>query len=134
LDYEQLMADVVQVVEAIGVVLMVFGGVVSLAQYVVGAARTRDAVGAYDGLRRRLARVILLGLEILLLADIIRTIVVDQTVESVLVLGVIVVIRIVLSFSLQVEIEGTWPWSRWRAGNAGDVTDGRAAPPGSAPR
>lgn len=114
MDFESVTADVVQVVEAVGVVLMVVGGIVALGEYLVGVARRRDAVGAYDGLRRRLARVILLGLEVLLLADIIRTIVVDQTAESVLVLGAIVIIRIVLSFSLQVEIEGTWPWSRWR--------------------
>jgi uncharacterized membrane protein len=59
--------------------------------------------------------VILLGLELLLLADIIRTIVVEATVESVVVLGVIVVIRILLSFSLEVEIDGFWPWNKWRA-------------------
>jgi uncharacterized membrane protein len=60
--------------------------------------------------------VILLGLEVLIVGDIVRTIIVDPTIESVAVLGMIVVIRIVLSFSLEVEIEGTWPWSRWRLG------------------
>jgi len=114
MEFDQIVSDVVKVVEGIGVVLLVVGAVVSLGEYVRNLASTSDRVGAYDALRRRLARVILLGLEVLLLADIIRTIVVDQTPSSVLVLGVIVVIRIVLSFSLQVEIEGTWPWSRWR--------------------
>jgi hypothetical protein len=47
-------------------------------------------------------------------ADIVRTIVVAPTDESVTVLGLIVVIRILLSFSLEVEIEGFWPWNRWR--------------------
>jgi uncharacterized membrane protein len=65
-------------------------------------------------LRRNLGRSILLGLEVLIVADIVRTIVVDQTLESVAVLGAIVVIRIVLSFSLDVEIDGMWPWNRWR--------------------
>jgi uncharacterized membrane protein len=123
-DFESVTADVVRVVEAAGVVLMVLGALVSLGEYVFGLARSRDPVGAYDNLRRRLARVILLGLEVLLLADIIRTIVVDQTAESVLVLGAIVIIRIVLSFSLQVEIEGTWPWSRWRVQERDAGTDG----------
>ena len=50
----------------------------------------------------------------LIVADIVRTIVVDQTFESVVVLGVIVIIRILLSFSLEVEIDGTWPWNRRR--------------------
>ena len=65
-------------------------------------------------LRRNLGRVILLGLEILIVADIVRTVIVDPSIESVMVLGLIVVIRIILSFSLEVEIDGTWPWSRWR--------------------
>ena len=69
---------------------------------------------AYDSTRRNLGRSILLGLEVLIVADIVRTIVVDPTVESVLVLGVVVIIRIVLSFSLEVEMTGTWPWSAWR--------------------
>ncbi len=65
-------------------------------------------------LRQTLGRVILLGLEVLIIGDIVRTIIVDPTVESVAVLGMIVLIRIVLSFSLEVEIDGVWPWSRWR--------------------
>lgn len=128
MEFDQIVSDVVLVVEAIGVVLLVVGAVVSLAEYVRNLSTTRDAVGAYDALRRRLARVILLGLEVLLLADIIRTIVVDQTPSSVLVLGVIVVIRIVLSFSLQVEIEGTWPWSRWRTEGTGPGPTGTPGP------
>lgn len=125
MDFDQIVSRVVQVVEAIGVVLLVVGALVSLVEYLRDTARLADRLGAYDALRRRLARVILLGLEVLLLADIIRTIVVDQTPSSVLVLGVIVVIRIVLSFSLQVEIEGTWPWSRWRT----ETPAADAAPP-----
>ena len=50
----------------------------------------------------------------LIIADIVRTVVVDQTFQSVVVLGTIVFIRIVLSFSLDVEIDGTWPWIRRR--------------------
>jgi len=65
-------------------------------------------------LRADLARVILLGLEVLIIADIIRTILVDQSLESVGVLGLIVVIRIVLSFSPEGEIDGACPWNGWR--------------------
>ncbi|MBS1836707.1 MAG: DUF1622 domain-containing protein [Actinobacteria bacterium] len=94
---------------------MVVGGLVALLGYVAAAARPADRAGAYQKLRRNLGRVILLGLEVLIVGDIVRTIVVDPTVESVVVLGLIVVIRIVLSFSLEVEIDGSWPWNRWRA-------------------
>jgi uncharacterized membrane protein len=54
----------------------------------------------------------LLGLEVLIVADIVRTIIVDPTLDSVAVLGIIVVIRILLSFSLEAEIDGVWPWRR----------------------
>ncbi len=74
----------------------------------------RDESG-YQELRRNLGRAILLGLEVLIIADIIRTIIVDTTLESVGVLGIIVVIRIVLSFALEVEIDGSWPWSRGKS-------------------
>jgi uncharacterized membrane protein len=66
----------------------------------------------YEQLRRNLGRSILLGLEILIIGDIVRTIIVEPTLESVGVLAAIVLIRIVLSFSLEVEIDGVWPWRR----------------------
>ena len=79
----------------------------------------RRAPEGYTALRRNLGRVILLGLEVLIIGDIIRTIVVEPTLESVGVLGSIVLIRIVLSFSLEVEIDGAWPWNRWRTNPGG---------------
>ncbi len=115
-DYDEVVSGVVKIVEAIGVLVLVIGALLAFVSS--GRALMHRSIeqrsNAYDELRRSLARVILLGLEVLILADIIRTIVVDQTPQSVMVLGIIVVVRIVLSWSLQVEIEGTWPWSRWR--------------------
>jgi uncharacterized membrane protein len=70
--------------------------------------------GSYEALRRQLGRCILLGLEVLIVADIVLTIIVEQTIESVVALGVIVIVRILLSFSLEVEMDGIWPWNRWR--------------------
>jgi len=58
----------------------------------------------------------------LIIGDIVRTIVVDPTVESVIVLG-LMVIRIVLSFSLQLEIDGTWPWNRWRVETSSESSE-----------
>jgi uncharacterized membrane protein len=110
--YEDVISDLVRVIEAVGAAIMVVGGLVAFVLYV---RRLRDGAGAaYVALRQDVGRVILLGLEVLIVADIIRTIVVDQSVESVGVLGLIVVIRILLSFSLEVEIDGMWPWNRWR--------------------
>ena len=76
--------------------------------------RGRSPIAVRDAFGANLGRVILLGLEVLIIADIIRTILVDQSLESVGVLGLIVLIRIVLSFSLEVEIDGAWPWNAWR--------------------
>ena len=76
--------------------------------------RPERRAGSYKDLRRNLGRSILLGVEVLIIADIVRTIIVDQTFESVVVLVGIVTIRIVLSFSLEVEMDGVWPWNRLR--------------------
>ena len=65
-------------------------------------------------LRDAFGNVILLGLEILVAADLVRTVAVAPTIENVVILGVIVLIRTVLSFSLEIEIEGVAPWRRWQ--------------------
>lgn len=70
----------------------------------------RDAI--VPAFRKTLGRAILVGFELLVAADIIRTIAVEPTLQNVLVLALIVVIRTFLSMSLQVEIEGRWPWQR----------------------
>ena len=104
--------DVVQVVEAVGVGILTLGGFVVLVHsgvlYVLPARRPT----AYHYFRLHLGRVILLGLEVLIVADIVRTVIVDQSAASVAVLATIVVIRILLSWSLAVEIDGVWPWRR----------------------
>jgi uncharacterized membrane protein len=70
--------------------------------------------GVYRMIRKYFGQSILLGLEILVAADLIRTVAVDPTMENVLVLGLIVLIRTFLSFSLEIEIDGMAPWRRWR--------------------
>jgi uncharacterized membrane protein len=110
--YREFFSHVVDVVEAVGATILVVGGLGAFARFVGDIALHRE--DAFGDLRKNLGRVILLGLEVLIIADIIRTIVVEQSVESVAVLGIIVVIRVVLSFSLEVEIDGMWPWNRWR--------------------
>lgn len=123
--YEHAVSDVVRVVEAIGAGIMVAGGAWAFTRFALAAQRPETRAGSYDRLRRELGRSILLGLEVLIVADIVRTIVVDSTLESVAVLGVIVVIRILLSFSLEVEMDGMWPWSRWRIGERRGSAGGR---------
>jgi uncharacterized membrane protein len=108
--YDDAISHVVDVVEGVGAGIMVVGAVGAAVLY--ARQVRRGAERAYQQLRQNLGRVILLGLEVLIIADIVRTIVVQPSLESVAVLGIIVVIRILLSFSLEVEIDGVWPWQR----------------------
>ena len=111
--YRGFFSDAVDVVDGVGATILVVGGLGAFARF-VGDIAVRRGQDSYGELRKNLGRVILLGLEVLIIADIIRTIVIDQSVTSVAVLGTIVLIRVVLSFSLEVEIYGMWPWNRWR--------------------
>jgi uncharacterized membrane protein len=91
---------------AIIVVVIAIATILYVAQIVAGRAdRT-----TYDNFRHRVGRALLLGLEILVAADIIRTVVLEPTLSNVLVLGLLVVIRTFLSWSLVLEIEERWPW------------------------
>lgn len=72
--------------------------------------RNHPEVDGYDLFRRKLGRSILLGLEFLVAADIINTVSIKPTMESVTILGLIVLIRTFLSFSLEIELEGKLPW------------------------
>ena len=112
--YDQVISDIVKVVEAFGAAIMIVGGLWAFVGCGFQALQAGSRKDAYRQLRRRLGQVILLGLEVLIVGDIVRTIIVDPTLRSVAVLGMIVIIRIVLSFSLEVEIDGVWPWNRRR--------------------
>ena len=112
MEYDNAISDVVRVVEAVGAGIMVVGGLGAFVIFIAQAAQPERRAGSYKDLRRNLGRSILLGVEVLIIADIVRTIIVDQTFESVVVLVGIVTIRIVLSFSLEVEMDGVWPWNR----------------------
>ncbi|WP_027342161.1 DUF1622 domain-containing protein [Hamadaea tsunoensis] len=107
--FTSLMDHVAQLFEAVGVLVLVLGLVWSIAF----ALRLWSRAGgrrAYQALRETFGGVLLLGLEILVAADLIRTVAVAPTLENVLVLGLIVLIRTFLSFSLQLEIDGRPPW------------------------
>ena len=98
--------------EAAGVAVIVLGAIAAL---VIALGQYRRGSGpsdTYDAFRRSLARSILLGLEFLVAADIIGTVAVEPTLDNLAVLALIVLIRTFLSFSLELEIEGRWPWQR----------------------
>ena len=110
------MEAVVRGFEVGGVAILVVG---SLAAFVSAAVSYRRVgrLRAYEGARRNVGRAILLGLEFLIIADIVMTITVDPTLKSATALGIIVLVRTFLSFSLEIELEGSLPWRRRAAGS-----------------
>ncbi len=106
--------------EAIGLLLDIAGVLAIAIGFVLSVAIVTpslwrgDRIQAYGTFRVGLARAIVLGLEVLVAADIIRTVAVEPTLENVTVLGIIVLVRTILSFTLTVEIEGRWPWQAKR--------------------
>jgi len=115
--------------EVIGVVVLVVGLVWS-AVVAIRLWRAGEGRRAYQTVRELFGGALLLGLEVLVAADLIRTVAVSPTLESVAVLGLIVLIRTFLSFSLQVEIDGVPPWRR--ALTSGATVMARAARPSDA--
>ena len=114
----QLIEGVTRAVELVGIAVIILGAIVSAGLFALALRRTGPGV-AYAALRSNLGRSILLGLELLVAADIINTVAIEPTLDSVIVLGGIVLIRTFLSFSLEVEIEGRWPWQRKAAERSG---------------
>ena len=105
---------VAKIVELFGIGIIAVGALGTLALFAVRFANGGDRDEAVANFRSSLGRAILLGLEFLVAADIINTVAVTPTLLSVAVLAGIVIIRTFLSFSLEVEIEGRWPWDRKR--------------------
>jgi len=102
------------VVEILGLSLITVLAVYSLGHGAVRLARGTDRPTVYRDTRQRLARGLLLGLELLVAADIIRTVALDPTLESVGVLAIIVGIRTFLSYTLEMDLTGRWPWQHPR--------------------
>ncbi len=107
---EDVMENVVRGFEAAGVAVLVVGTVVAFARFVVELYPV--PLEAYKGIRQGVGRAILLGLEVLIIADIVKTITIESTIESAITLGVVVLVRTFLSFSLEIEFEGVVPWRR----------------------
>ncbi len=110
MDFHDLMEGATRLFEAAGVLVLAGGSVWAAVD--AGRAMVARTPGVYGRFRRDIGRSILLGLELLIIADIILTVTVDQTLESAATLGLIVLVRTFLSFSLEVELEGVLPWRK----------------------
>jgi uncharacterized membrane protein len=110
--FDILLHVITRGLEGVGVAVIVLGAIYALLRS-FGLAQSKDTVGSpYHQFRQTLGRAILLGLELLVAADIIGTVAVEPTLQNVLILALIVLIRTFLSISLTVEIENRWPWQK----------------------
>ncbi|MDA9025513.1 DUF1622 domain-containing protein [Flavobacteriaceae bacterium] len=101
---------IAKTIETIGVLTIFLGLLYSLLMFIVGL--TRKKLSPLEKLRQSIGKSILLGLEVLIAADIILTVSTEPTLRSVTILGLIVLVRTILSTSLQVELEGKFPWQK----------------------
>jgi uncharacterized membrane protein len=132
--FAEVAEAVARVIEAVGIGILVVGGLLAAVEAVRNALARRPV---YQRARRSFGRVLLLALEVLVAADVVQTVAVDLTLESVATLGLLVIVRTVLSFSLSAELEGIAPWRRaeFEARNAQEAAS-EAAPsdPATPPR
>lgn len=106
---------IAKITEAIGVLTIFFGSIYSIGKFVF-LLKSKEPI-SYIELRQAVGKSILLGLEILIAADIMATVVTEPSLRSVFILGLIVLIRTFLSLSLQVELEGKFPWQKAKIKN-----------------
>lgn len=112
MNYKDIIEYVGRGVELAGVAVIVAGAILATGLFAAQWFRRHDIVSQYRVYRQNLGRSILLGLEFLVAGDIIRSIAVPPTLNSVFVLAIIVVIRSFLAIELEMEIEGRWPWQK----------------------
>jgi uncharacterized membrane protein len=110
MEFGEIISRAGEVVDVIGVIAIVVGVAYAIIDAALRGMRRLSPI--YTRFRRVLGRAILLGLELLVAADIIKTVAVTPTLESVGVLAIIVLIRTFLSWSLELEISGRWPWQK----------------------
>jgi uncharacterized membrane protein len=131
--FTAIMEHVAQAFEALGALILIAGVFWSATLAGIAWRRSRSGRRAYLALRQAFGGSVLLALEVLVAADLIRTVAVAPTLDNVLVLGLIVVIRTFLSFSLETEIEGVPPWRRATTSGAAVISRSTQSASGSQP-
>lgn len=115
MEWQTVVEHIGEGIDVLGVAIMVLGLLIALGRYLLAALRGRVAGAAmqnYRELRQGTGRAILLGLEFLVAGDIIRTVATSPTFTQVGILAAIVLIRSFLSFTLELEVTGRWPWQQ----------------------
>jgi uncharacterized membrane protein len=122
-DVSEIADIAVGALEIVGVAVVVGGALIFTVRFLISLARREPHKDAYTDYRHGLGRGILLGLEFLVAADIIRTVAIELTLESVATLGLLVLVRTFLSLALEVEMTGSWPWRMRSEGEQQGVSD-----------
>lgn len=125
MEYREAVETIAVGFEILGIAIITIGGILGILRPAL-AGGTRQSF--YDEARAGFARPLLLGLGVLVAADIIETIIVDRSLESTAALGLLVLIRVVLSFSLEIETDGVLPWRKAQL-EADHATDGTGPGP-----
>ena len=115
-DFQHIIEPISLAIELVAVAIIVAGLGYALIRFGIDFTNPPQRESAYRRFRSLSARILLLGLELLVAADIVRTVALEPSLESVAVLGLLVAIRTFLSWSLIVEIEGRWPWQPMSVG------------------
>ena len=113
MNFKELISIAGYGIETIGVLVIIAGCAISTYRFLANFRREPEGV-AYGIFRRQLGRAIIVGLEFLIAGDIIRTVIVADTLTNVAILGLIILIRSFLGITLHLEVEGRWPWETQR--------------------
>ena len=124
---QEIIFVISEVIDFAGVAIIALGALIGVILCARDLLRQERAVDAYSRLRTFLGRSLLLGLEFLVAGDIIKTVAIEPTFDSVIVLAIIVVVRTVLSLSINVEINGRWPWEAARQAGLTETGTGRTS-------
>jgi uncharacterized membrane protein len=130
---QEVIYSISELIDFTGVVIIAGGALVGVLRFLRDLIERLPTQHSYDRLRRFLGRSLLLGLEFLVAGDIIKTVAIEPTFDSVIVLAVIVLVRTVLSLSIDVEIDGRWPWEAARQEKLAEFAEGRSTPPADTP-
>ena len=124
---QEIIFIISEVIDFAGVVIIALGALIGVILCARDLVRQERAANAYRHLRTFLGRSLLLGLEFLVAGDIIKTVAIEPTFDSVIVLAIIVLVRTVLSLSIDVEIDGRWPWQAAQRVGATEVMSARTS-------
>jgi uncharacterized membrane protein len=116
---KEIVAVISRVIELSGVIILVLGLLAATLRFLFRGTSESEDISPYQQYRRDMGRAILLGLEVLVAADIISTVTISPTLESVFVLAIIVLVRTFLSFSIGLEVDGRFPWNTKQQSGSG---------------